>query len=126
MRFAYADTSFVLSLAFAERPSKSAQHRFGDFDGVFASHFLEAEHQSTFRRDNLAPPREFLMAIRWVDSATPLTEQITRVLDAGYVRGADCWHLATALFAAREPKEWTFLTFDVRQRAVAKTLGFRV
>ena len=65
------------------------------------------------------------MAIRWVDSATPLTEQFTRVLDDGYARGADCWHLATALIAATEPREWTLLTFDDRQRAVAKTLRFR-
>lgn len=72
------------------------------------------------------PPREFLTAIRLVDSAAPLTEQITRVLDAGYMRGAHCWHPAPALYAAREPKEWTFLTFDIRQRAVANPLGFRV
>ena len=103
MRFAYADTSIVRSLAFSEGPGGNGAHRIGDFDGVFASHFLEAEYQSAFQRDNILLPREFLTAISWVDSATPLTEQIARVLLAGQARGADCRHLATALYAAREP-----------------------
>ena len=126
MKLAFVDTSFVLGLALAERTSGNAQQRIGDFDGVFASRFLEAEYHSAFRREDRAPSREFLAPIKWVDSATSLTEQITRVLTAGYLRGADCWHLATALFAAPTPEEWTFLTFDVRQRAVAKLLGFQV
>jgi hypothetical protein len=46
------------------------------------------------------------------------------VLTAGDVRGADCWHLANALLVAPTPGDVAFLTYDVRQRAVAKALGF--
>jgi hypothetical protein len=47
------------------------------------------------------------------------------VLDAGYLRGADCWHVATALYVSPEPSRLSFLTLDERQRDVARTLGFR-
>ena len=43
----------------------------------------------------------------------------------GYVRGADLWHLACALYVAASPGELTFLTLDERQRTVAKALGFK-
>jgi hypothetical protein len=41
------------------------------------------------------------------------------------VRGADCWHLATALYLAPDPGELTFVTLDAHQQSVAKSLGFR-
>lgn len=46
------------------------------------------------------------------------------MLEQGYVRGADCWHLATALHLAGEPGRVVFLTLDRRQRDVALRLGF--
>jgi hypothetical protein len=46
------------------------------------------------------------------------------VLAAGYLRGADLWHLACAAWAAAEPGSTDFLTFDLRQREVARDLGF--
>ena len=63
--------------------------------------------------------------MHWVDVDRPLSDEIDRVIGAGYVRGADCLHLATALFVARDPRQLTFLTLDTRQRAVARRLGFR-
>jgi hypothetical protein len=48
---------------------------------------------------------------------------MSTVLDAGYVRGADLWHLAVALFIDPE-REIDFLTLDERQRAVSRKLGF--
>jgi hypothetical protein len=56
----------------------------------------------------------------------PLTGEIARVLAAGYVRGADCWHLATALYLTDDPSSLTFLTVDERQKSVAVSLGFEV
>jgi hypothetical protein len=50
---------------------------------------------------------------------------IVRRRFAGYLRGADCWHLATALYLAPNPSDLTFLTLDDTQRKIAKTLGFR-
>jgi hypothetical protein len=40
-------------------------------------------------------------------------------------RGADCWHLATALYLSPDPSALTFLTLDLAQRHVAKALGFQ-
>jgi hypothetical protein len=51
---------------------------------------------------------------------------MTRVLSAGYARGADCWHLATALYVATDPSEMAFVTLDSAQSKIARKLGFRV
>ena len=56
----------------------------------------------------------------------PLTAEFERMVDAGYLRGADLWHLTNALFLAPERRGLTFLTLDRRQRAVAAQLGFAV
>jgi len=45
------------------------------------------------------------------------------VLSAGYVRGADLWHLAAALFVDPQ-REIAFITRDDRQKALARTLQF--
>lgn len=55
-----------------------------------------------------------------------LGPEVARVLQAGDVRGADCWHLATALFVAPDPSELAFVTLDATQRKVAKALGFTI
>ena len=60
----------------------------------------------------------------WIIPDRPLSPEIGRVLTAGYVRGADCWHLATALYLAEDPSELVFLTLDARQKDVALALGF--
>lgn len=49
-----------------------------------------------------------------------------KVFAADYVKGADAWHLACALYAAGDPRDLTFLTLDRRQRTVARRLGFRL
>jgi hypothetical protein len=54
-----------------------------------------------------------------------LTQEISRVLVAGYLRGADVWHVACALHMSQDPGEVTFLTLDRPQRTVARRLGFR-
>ena len=54
----------------------------------------------------------------------PLHTEIAKVLAAGYLRGADCWHLATALYLSVDPSQLAFTTADDRQRTVARALGF--
>jgi len=58
--------------------------------------------------------------------AYPVGARKPRALEAGDVRGADCWHLATALYVAPEPSELAFLTLDLAQRKVVRALGFQV
>ena len=76
-------------------------------------------------RERVEPRLELLSGFTWVVPDRPLHEEIARVLAAGYVRGADCWHLASALYLAEDAAAISFLTLDERQAAVAKILGFR-
>jgi hypothetical protein len=92
----------------------------------FAPHLLEAEFLSAYRRQNRRPDLELLEGIDWISPSRPLTQEITRVLEAGYLKGADCWHLACALFLSPDPSELLFLTLNTRQQEVAEKLGFQL
>lgn len=95
------------------------------FDELVAANLLEAELGAAFQREGLAEPVGPL-PLSWVIPDRPLSAEIGRVLAAGPVRGADCWHLATALYLASDPSELTFLTLDQRQQRVAAALGFAI
>lgn len=120
---AYVDTSVVVAIRFnqpgAER-FRDALLRFA----TYASPLLEAEWRSALRREQTEPNLMDLELVRWIAHDRPLSAELERVFAAGYVRGADAWHLATALHLAPDPRELTFLTLDDRQSAVATTLGF--
>jgi hypothetical protein len=55
-----------------------------------------------------------------------LGPEFDAVLSAGYLRGADLWHVACALYVTRTPGDIWFITLDERQRVVAADLGFRI
>ncbi len=76
------------------------------------------------RRANVHVARRLIDDLDVIFPLRSLSDEIARVLDAGYLRGADCWHLATALYLAPDPRELTFVTLDARQREVAETLRF--
>lgn len=124
MKAAYVDTSCFVAIAFGERGATALARRLAAFDELLASNLLEAELRAAFAREDIAEEPDALAAITWIIPDRPLRPEIVRILEAGYMRGADCWHLATALYLAPDPGELTFLTLDVRQRGVAKALGF--
>ncbi len=124
MSNAFVDTSVVLALSFRESTARAMVRRLATFDVVHASDLLEAELRSACRRDQVAVDTRLFDELEVVFPPRTLGPEITRVLEAGYVRGADCWHLATALYLAPDPSELTFITLDERQGAVAKALGF--
>ena len=64
--------------------------------------------------------------IEWVLPDRPLASEFAKVLKADYLRGADLWHVATALYAARQPGEIWFVTLDRKQHTIAAALGFQV
>jgi predicted nucleic acid-binding protein len=123
--FAYVDTSCLVAIAFGEKGATALARSLDGFDELFASNLLEAELRATFKREGVIVDQDILSAVSWVVPDRPLSREISTVLEAGPVRGADCWHLATALFLAEDPSEIAFLTLDSRQKAVAKALGFR-
>lgn len=126
MSTAYVDSSCVVAAAFGEPGARPMISRRRAFSLVISSTLLEAELFSALRREQCELTDAFHADIALVTPDRALSDEIARVLEAGYVRGADCWHLATALYVAPDPSELTFLTLDLAQRKVAKALGFQV
>lgn len=123
-RVAYVDTSCLVAIALSERGAAALERRLNTFDTIVASNLLEAELRATLAREKVESEPAWFATITWVLPDRPLRAEIARVLAAGYLRGADCWHVATALYVAGDPGEIAFLTLDERQGVVALSLGF--
>ena len=126
MSVAFLDTSYLVAIALDESDAPALLRRLNAFGRVSASVLLEAELQSTLKREMRPLDERLIERIIWVHTERPLGPEIGRVLDKGYLRGADCFHLASALYLSPQPFAMTFLTLDTRQRAVAKALGFKI
>jgi predicted nucleic acid-binding protein len=124
LSIAYIDTSCIVATAFGEKEAATIARRLARFDRVVSSPLLEAELFSALSREGREVSDVWSAAIEYVMVDRPLTGELTRVLEMGYLRGADCWHLATALYLARDPSKLAFVTLDASQRKVAKSLGF--
>ena len=125
MTFGYVDSSCIVAIAFDEPGARKMARRLRRFDRLFASNLLEAELRSALLREDVDGGIDSLLSwIAWVYPNRPLTPEFVRIASAGYLRGADLWHLANALFLSPTPGDLTFLTLDVRQAEVAGKLGF--
>ena len=125
MKLAYVDTSCLVSVAFGESGSKRIANRMASFGRLLSSNLFEAELLAALTREEVdTDPADLLSWISWVHPDRPLTGELRRVLEHGYVRGADLWHLGCALFLAERLGKITFLTLDKRQRQAARALGF--
>lgn len=125
MKFAYVDASCLVAIALGETGWNTLSRRIASFDVIACHGLARAELWSACAREKLVAPDDLLDGFVEVVPPHGLAHEIARVLEAGYVRGADCWHLATALFLAPTPSDIVFLTLDERQRTVAKALGFK-
>lgn len=124
---AYVDTSCLVAIAFTETGAARLAGRLRRFERLFSSNLLEAELRSALIRERVsAVPDALLSWITWMYPNRPLTSEYERIVGAGYLKGADLWHLANALFLAPDGRELTFLTLDRRQQDVAARLGFAV
>ena len=123
---AYVDSSCIVAIALGEPIAGKLATRIRAFTSLLAHPLLDAEVRSACLREGAAVPSNDLAAIAWVEATRPLSAEVERVLAAGYLRGADCWHVATALLVSPDTRQLTFLTLDERQRGVAKKLGFKV
>lgn len=124
MKVAYVDTSCLVAIRFGEAGADRAAERLAGLDRMFSSNLLEAEFLGSLAREGTEGGGGLLAGVSWILPDRPLSPEISRVLRAGYVRGADLWHLATALYLAETPAELSFLTLDDRQREIAQSLGF--
>ncbi len=125
MSVAYVDTSAIVALAFAEEGAESLATRLEGFSRLVSSNLLEAELRAACRREGQPVPLHLLARIGWILTNRPLTPEMRTALEAGGLRGAELWHLASALYAAPEPAAIAFVTLDRRQATVAAALGFR-
>lgn len=123
MSVVYLDTSALVALAFGERGAKSIARMLKSAEVVHSSNLLEAEFRAVLVREEVEDD-ELIERIDWVIPDRPLSPEIERVLKIVYLRGADLWHVACALFLEPHPRELEFVTLDKQQRAVARELGF--
>jgi predicted nucleic acid-binding protein len=122
----YVDTSVLLAIAFTEPNSAVLEMRLASYDQLHASPLLEAELASALRREGLTNASgNLLAALRFLHPQRRLTAELETTNAAGQLRGADLFHLASALFVAPNA-EIVFLSLDTRQREVAAKLGFEV
>ena len=126
MSIAYVDSSAIVGIAFQDNGWTAMERRLGRFSNLWSSNLVEAEVRAAHGRERRAFDVRVLSGVRWVLPDRPLTTEIASILQAGYLRGAELWHIATALYAAPEPGDISFVTLDDRQRTVAATLGFRI
>lgn len=118
------DTSCLVAIAFGERGAKALAKRLRGFDELLSSNLLEAELRSAFHREEVPFEPDLLSWITWVLPDRALGREMSRVLEVGYLRGADLWHLACGLYLVEDPPELSFITLDDRQGTVAGGLGF--
>lgn len=126
MNIGYVDTSSLVAVAFREPRHESVIARLDALDVIASSNLLEAELRAALKREGVEDQRSILGRVSWLLPDRPISAEIGEVLAAGYLRGADLWHLACALYLSPDPRELTFVTLDQHQAAVAAALGFRV
>jgi predicted nucleic acid-binding protein len=126
LKAAYVDTSCLVAIAFGEPEGAEVASRLREHDVLLSANLLEAEFRATSVREAVEVDEALFSWMKWVLPDRPLSVEIIRVLQTGYVRGADLWHLATAIYVTPEPSHLTFLTLDRRQEEVALGLGFKV
>ena len=122
---AYVDTSALLTVVFEEPAAVAIVQRLAQFPRLVASNLLEAEMRAGFGRLGLEFDDGLLSDIEWIFPDRPLTTELKGALAVAYLRGADLWHIATALYVKDTVVgEMTFITLDNRQRTAAASLGF--
>lgn len=123
-RIAYVDSSCIVANALGQPIAAAIVGRLARFEEVVSSSMLEAELFSALARERRTLSREWTAGVQLAYPVRSLAPELEVVFAAGYLRGADAWHLATALYVSPDPSALTFLTLDAAQGEVALTLGF--
>ena len=124
MSAAYVDASYLVAIALNEPAAPAARARMGTHARLVSANLCQAESLSACARERITLPSGWLDDIGWVRPARALGAELGQVLAAGYLRGADLWHVATSVVVSPDPSQLTFLTLDAKQRAIAAAVGF--
>jgi hypothetical protein len=126
LKAAYIDTSLLIGIKF-QKPSSTITRAVKRYE-LFSSELLIAEVLAFGKRESIS--QEVLWGsfkgLSWIVPECSISEECKRVIQCGYARGADLWHLACACYLSPNADELTFLTLDERQRDLAIRIGFRV
>ena len=125
MNAVYVDTSVLAGIAFGDPAAERFTLALNRFDRLFSSNLLEAEMRAVFRREGETFEENAVAGVDWILPTRPLSAEFARALSAGYLRGADLWHIATALYVSPQPEDLAFATLDIQQAQVASALGFQ-
>lgn len=123
---AYVDTSAALAIAFGEPGWELTARRLAGFPVLLSSNLLEAEARAAYQHNRQEFDPTAVSEIGWVHPNRSLRPEMERAIAAGsYLKGADLWHIAVALYIDGNTTGATaFITLDERQRALAAILGF--
>lgn len=129
MKIAYIDSSYFIAVIFGENNSTQYSKFISRFDNVVSSVLLEAEVLSTAKREQL-PLQEvenLLSVVRFLHIEGSLRPYLRKVFECGYLRGADAFHVASALWCSEaRTTDMHFLTLDKNQASIADILGFKI
>ncbi len=129
-KLAYVDTSVLVAIQFHEPSGVRAWRALRSYDTLFISSLTFAEVFATLARERkpLWSADALLSRCDVIVPDADLRVELTEVMGAGALRGADAWHCAAALALAgnKARKRMAFLTLDAAQAAVAAKLGFAV
>ena len=103
MATAYVDTSAMITVVFGQPGAVEMAQRINNFDHMASANLLEAEMRSVFAREAQPFDKEILSKFQWIHPDRPLSQELEMVLESGYLRGADLWHLAVALYVHPDP-----------------------
>lgn len=122
-RAAYVDSSCVVAVLLGERESVAVGLEL-DAWLLSSTNLLGAEVRAAAMREGLAFDWPVVLGdIRWLLPDRPLDREMAAVLVRGYLRGADLWHVAAALYLQDKIADLSFLTLDHRQSEIARAAG---
>ncbi|MCB1034122.1 MAG: PIN domain-containing protein [Acidobacteria bacterium] len=127
MGIAYVDTSCVAAIVFGEPGSVELAAELDGLDELRSSNLLEAELRAACKREGKKKNLDLYLAqVAWIYPTRPLRKEFERLTEAGYIRGADLWHLACALYLDPKADELAFASLDRQQRDLARRVGFKL
>jgi len=123
---AYIDTSLLIHVRF-EDAGRRVGRRIEAYERLFSAELLLAEMHAFAKREGIdvSAVLDAVAGISWVLPERTVARELARIVEHGYARGADLWHLACACYLSPVTSEIAFLTRDASQRQIAARLGFQ-
>lgn len=128
MKRLYVDSSVAVCLLLSE-PDATLYHRITAQSGeLMSSSLLEAEVLAAATREKVPDDvaEKVLQPISIIVPKRSLKNECQIILEKGYCRGGDLFHLATLLYVDPTLMEIEILTADQQQKEVARKVGIKV